>query len=138
MTRRNSPPLLMFVVLLSGVAIGHRRPGPFVASRSLGSAVLSRPRRIENARRRPDQDGLPPTRTAVRTVPAINRSRLVARAVSRRSSIVAQKVGRNERGDRHYEETGSVIVRGEQGQLYVLTNNHVIEVELSQDQHLPC
>ncbi|WP_422929493.1 S1C family serine protease [Singulisphaera sp. PoT] len=63
----------------------------------------------------------------------VNRTfELVSEAVSPAVvHIVAQKTGRNEEVPhmRRYEETGSgVIVRSDRGrQLYVLTNNHVIE-----------
>lgn len=136
MTRRTSPPFFLVVVLVSGVAMGVAldRGGTFLVaqvagvSRTQPVAKTAEPAVSKEA----NEDAI--YRQLDRQYEQfqhINRTfELVARAVSPSVvHIVAQKPGEQGGRARNYEETGSgVIVRADRGRnLYVLTNNHVIE-----------
>jgi len=142
---RSSSPLLLFLTLTIGVAVGLMvdRGRPFVAAQTAAPAA------------RPDlSSATTPPAVAAADIPTRASSEnelyrqldrqyeqfrhidqtfeLVSRAVSPSVvHIVAAKVSRGDESSRprHFEESGSgVIVRGDRGRnLYVLTNNHVIE-----------
>jgi serine protease Do len=137
MTVRNRSPLLVVGSLTTGVLIGMLigRGGTFVAAQVPHGAVrASATTAAEPAAKGASQDAVyEQLARQYEQFQHVNRTfELVARAVSPSVvHIVAQKSTRNDESPRvrHYEETGSgVIVRGERGRnLFVLTNNHVIE-----------
>jgi serine protease Do len=144
---RTSSPLLLFLSLTVGVVLGvvldHGRP--FIAaqattpgarpgaelSASSATPVVAIP--DGQAKASSDDDLYRQLDRQYEQFRHVNQTfELVARAVSPSVvHIVAHKTSRGEDSPRvrHFEETGSgVIVRGDRGRnLYVLTNNHVIE-----------
>jgi len=143
MVRRTSPIVLLGTLaggVVLGVALG--RSGPHLAAQQATSTTrgevspaVSKPVavRAESARAGSETELYEKLARQYEQFEHVNRTfELVAQAVSPAVvHIVAQKTGRT--GEtahvRRYEETGSgVIVRSERGkELYVLTNNHVIE-----------
>jgi serine protease Do len=136
MTRRSPSPFLLSVLGLSGLVTGVvlGRGGPLVVAQ-VANPAQPVSRTVPNAAAKElDQDAIyQQLARQYEQFQHVNRTfELVARAVSPSVvHIVAQKVNRTEDNTRvqRFEETGSgVIVRGEHGRnLYILTNNHVIE-----------
>jgi len=141
---RTSSPLLLSLTLTVGVALGVvlDRGRPFVAAQvanPTARAELSGPASAavaiadSSAKSSSDEDLYRQLDRQYEQFRQINQTfELVARAVSPSVvHIVAHKTSRGEDSPRvrHFEETGSgVIVRGDRSRnLYVLTNNHVIE-----------
>ncbi len=138
---RCSSSLALFATLLGGIVLGIAldRGGPFASAQATrtahpkpASAAGTRPRAAQA--KASDEEGLyQQLERQYAQFEHVNRMfELVSKVVSPAVvHIVAQKTSRADEPPRirHYEETGSgVIVRGDRGrELYVLTNNHVIE-----------
>jgi len=138
---RTSSPIVLFFTLTLGVFLGVvlDRGGHFVSAQATRGtrsepprAAIGSPREVQ-AKAHDENDLYQKLARQYEQFAQVNRTfELVAEAVSPAVvHIVAQKTGRSDEAPRmrRYEETGSgVIVRSDRGrQLYVLTNNHVIE-----------
>ncbi len=148
---RTTSPLVLALTLVSGALIGVLldRSGPRLSAQASGPVRTLRRAAGEAAPVAPAASTAPATTPAPRNVnddaeyaslarqytqfEQVNRTfEMVARVVSPAVvHIVAEKTGRIDESARlrHFEETGSgVIVRGDRSHnLYVLTNNHVVE-----------
>jgi len=131
-------PLVFALTLITGVVTGlllGRNAAPLSAqSNGQAPAVATPvPRPVEPARAATEDAVYDQLARQYSQFEHVNRTfSMVARAVSPSVvHIVAEKTGRIDESSRvrHYEETGSgVIVRGDRTRnLYVLTNNHVVE-----------
>jgi serine protease Do len=144
MSRSSSPlvlALMLIIGLLTGLLLG--RVGPSLSAQSTGGPQAVRAessssptRPVEPARGLSDEAAYDQLARQYAQFEQVNRTfEMVSRTVSPAVvHIVAEKTGRIDETSRfrHYEETGSgVIVRGDRGRnLYVLTNNHVVEKAL--------
>lgn len=137
---RSSSPLVLCLTLTCGVLLGLLvgRGSPPVAAQATGRAAAPGPAPAAVAvavapRASSDEDVYDQLTRQYAKFEQVNRTfEMVARAISPAVvHIVAEKSGRLDESAklRHYEETGSgVIVRSDRSRnLYVLTNNHVVE-----------
>ncbi|MBV8077757.1 MAG: trypsin-like peptidase domain-containing protein [Planctomycetaceae bacterium] len=138
---RDSSSLALFATLVVGIVLGVAldRGGPFVSAqatrRTAPETASSVPTRARDAQARGGEEEAlyQQLERQYAQFEHVNQTfELVAKAVSPAVvHIVTQKTSRGEEPPRirHYEETGSgVVARGDRGRdLYVLTNNHVIE-----------
>ena len=133
---RSSTPLVLCLMLSCGVLLGLLigRGAPSLSAQGTTRVAATTPPVIAPApRATTDEDVYDQlTRQYARFEPVNRTFEMVAHAVSPAVvHIVAEKAGRLDESAkvRHYEETGSgVIVRGDRSRnLYVLTNNHVVE-----------
>jgi len=136
---RSTSPLVLTLTLVTGALIGVLlgRSGPTISAQASGpvqpghaNAEVAPP---AGARATGDDPEYAQLSRQYAQFEHVNRTfEMVARVVSPAVvHIVAEKTGRTDETARvrHFEETGSgVIVRGDRGRnLYVLTNNHVVE-----------
>lgn len=133
---RSSTPLVLLLTLVCGAQLGYilARKGPSLSAQSAATvAPASAARPAPTPRAVSDEAVYTELRRQYDSFEHVNRTfEMVARAVSPAVvHIVAEKTGRIDETARvrHFEETGSgVIVRGDGTKnLYVLTNNHVVE-----------